>query len=301
MLDISKSRAMIILITLQQMLAPAITRDFVEITNAIWRRMDSSRLIGAQSMLAGLSAAKELLCGDLFASCTIGRDQFRKRGQFHTENPLPGDIVMFYNSKRTGLAHCGLVTSVENNSLHTAEGNTSSGKNVVIDNGGAVAEKVYRLDNPRIAGYCRMALDGLDPTLSAVKDKSVALFQSWLNDVGHFGLAVDGIYGKLTRKAAVKSLQMYLNERYKAHLNVDGEFGPLTKNCIPMFKIGSSGVLVSLLQGLLACRGYVPGEFNGLFGLKTEQTLFAFQKKLLHLSPTKSKICTADTWEKLFK
>jgi hypothetical protein len=249
----------------------------------------------------GLEAAKELLCGDLFASCTIGRDRFKAKGQFHTENPLPGDIVMFYNSKRTGLAHCGLVTQVTGAYIHTCEGNTSSGKDVVVDNGGAVAEKVYKLTNPRIAGYCRMALDGHNPTLPAVKNRAVARFQDWLNSVGSYGLAIDGVCGKATKKAATKCLQQYLNERYSAGLEVDGIFGPQTKKCAPTIKIGFDGTLVYLLQGLLACYGYTECDFDGLFGLRTERSLIGYQRNHLRGKFSKHNICDANTWEKLLK
>lgn len=249
----------------------------------------------------GLDAAKELLCGDLFASCTIGRDRFKKRGQFHTENPLPGDIIMFYNSKRTGLAHCGLVTRVTATHVDTSEGNTSSGKNVVIDNGGAVAEKSYKLDNPRIAGYCRMALNDNDPTLGAARNQSVARFQKWLNVVGDYGLAVDGEYGKLTKKAATKCFQEHLNERYRAHLEVDGVFGPITKQCSPTIKMGFDGVSVFLLQGLLACHGFVDCEFDGKFGLQTEKALVGFHRKYMMGKFSRHNVCDAKTWERLLK
>ena len=249
----------------------------------------------------GLAAAEELLCGGLFASCTIGRDRFKKHGQFHTENPLPGDIVMFYNSNRTGLAHCGLVTRVTNTHLHTVEGNTSSGKNTVIDNGGAVAEKVYQLNNARIAGYCRMKLDDVEPTVAVVKNQPIAKFQTWLNTIGKYGLAVDGEYGKLTKRAATKCLQQYLNDKYRAHLEVDGIFGPQTKSCVPIVKIGFDGTLVYLLQGLLACHGFSECKFDGMFGLQTEKALIAFHRKHMKGKFSKRDVCDANTWEGLLR
>ena len=88
----------------------------------------------------GLAAAKELLCGSLWASCTAMRNEFRSHGQYHTEGPMAGDVVMFYNSGRTGLAHCGLITKVTASKIYTVEGNTSSGDDVIIDNGGCVAD-----------------------------------------------------------------------------------------------------------------------------------------------------------------
>lgn len=253
----------------------------------------------------GVEAAKELLCGNLFASCTIGREQFRKCGQYHTENPRPGDIVVFYNSKHNGLGHCGIVTCVTKNGIETVEGNTGSGKNVVIDNGGAVATKSYRLNNSSIAGYCRMALDGIDPTSAHIDNKNIAAFQTWLNKEFGFALAVDGVYGKVTKQAATKALQITMNDICNARLVVDGSFGSQTKSlaqAIHTVRIGDKGVFVYLLQGLLACHGEPLAEFDGVFGSKTEMALFVFHKKTFKKNRSAwTKMCDANTWEALLK
>ena len=247
----------------------------------------------------GLPAAKELLCGDLFASCTIGRDQFRKADQFHTENPLPGDIVMFYNQGRTALAHCGIVTKVSASHIYTVEGNTSAGSNVVVDNGGTVAAKSYPISYQRIAGYGRMALDGIDPTKETVSNVNVAAFQKWLNTNYSSSLAVDGEYGKNTKRAALKAAQSFLNQKYTAGLVVDGIWGPKTAKALRTISKGSADHLVWVLQGMLYCLGYDPKGLDGKYGSGCEAAVKAMQAKNF---PTREidGICGPKTWARLF-
>ena len=247
----------------------------------------------------GLAAAKELLCGELFASCTEGRNNFRKRGQFHTENPLPGDIVMFYNNARSALQHCGLVTRATSSRLYTVEGNTSAGSDVVIDNGGAVAEKSYSLSNSRIAGYCRMALDGIDPTEDVVANTNVAAFQKWLNANYSSALAVDGEYGKNTKRAALKAAQAFLNRQYKAGLVLDGIWGPKTLAALKTISKGSKGHLVYILQGMLYCLGYDPKGLDGDYGTGCTAAVKALQAKHFDTRDIDG-ICGPKTWTKLF-
>ncbi len=247
----------------------------------------------------GLAAARELLCGELFASCTDGRSAFRRKGQYHTERPLPGDIVMFYNSSRTALAHCGIVTKVTPSSICAVEGNTSAGSDVVIDNGGAVATKTYSLTNPRIAGYCRMALDGIDPTEDAVSNANIAAFQRWLNTNYRSGLAVDGEYGKNTKRAALKAAQSCMNLNYKAGLVVDGIWGPKTAKAIRTISKGSTGHLVWVLQGMLYCLGYDPKGLDGEYGPGCIAAVKAMQAKHFDTRDIDG-ICGPKTWDKLF-
>lgn len=248
----------------------------------------------------GLEAAKKLLCGNLFASCTAGRDQFRKKAQFHTDHPRAGDIVMYWNSKRNAIGHCGIVTKVSSSSIFTVEGNTSSGNDVVIDNGGAVAEKKYSIDNSRIAGYCRMALDGIDPTESIVGDENIASFQQWLNENYGLGLVIDGVYGKLTKQASVKALQRHLNAAYQAQLTVDGIFGIKTQKAVRNVYRGSRGHLVYILQGMLYCLGYDPNGFDGICGSGCVYAIKAFQTKNFSTDEVDG-ICGPNTWARLFK
>ena len=248
----------------------------------------------------GLAAAKELLCGSLWASCTAMRNEFRSRGQYHTEGPMAGDVVMFYNSSRTGLAHCGLITKVTASKIYTVEGNTSSGDDIIIGNGGCVAEKEYAISNGRIAGYCRMALDDRDPTLGKVNDENVAKFQQWLNkNYGH-GLAVDGIYGKNTKRSALKAYQTYLNKTYRANLEVDGIWGPKTSAACRYVERGSRGVPVYIVQGVLYGIGYDPKGFDGICGSGCVAAIRAFQAKHFPTNEVDG-IVGPDTWGQLFQ
>ena len=65
--------------------------------------------------------------------------------------PKVGDIVIFW--KNGAYAHTGIVVGVNGNQFTTIEGNTS-GASSVIDNGGGVCQKTYKLNNVN-AKFCR--------------------------------------------------------------------------------------------------------------------------------------------------
>ena len=110
----------------------------------------------------GKAAALALLCqpsnakSNCGAGCKYVRQYFKAKGQWHTSNPQPGDVIVFYDSSRSSYAHTGIVEKVSGGKVYTIEGNTSSASGVV-DNGGAVARKSYSLTYSRIAGYGRPA------------------------------------------------------------------------------------------------------------------------------------------------
>ena len=107
----------------------------------------------------GKSAALKLQCqptkGNCGAGCKYARQYYQKKGQLH-DTPEVGDQVFFYNKAKTSIAHTGLVYDVDSRYVYTVEGNTSSASGVV-DNGGAVAKKKYRLNYDRLAGFGRPA------------------------------------------------------------------------------------------------------------------------------------------------
>lgn len=109
----------------------------------------------------------------------------------------------------------------------------------------------------------------------------ITTFQKWLNQNYAASLNVDGVFGRLTRQAAVKALQTYLNKTYSAGLSVDGGFGPKTKAFMAENKIelkkGDKNDLVYILQGMLYCRGYNPNGFDGKFGGSTYAAVRAYQ------------------------
>ena len=75
-----------------------------------------------------------------------------KRSNAMTQDPQPGDIVIYKNNA----SHTGLVESVEDGVVHTIEGNTSGGDNNYNRNGGMVARKTFKVGgNKRVTGYGR--------------------------------------------------------------------------------------------------------------------------------------------------
>lgn len=114
----------------------------------------------------------------------------------------------------------------------------------------------------------------------AVKDTkidSVAEVQAWLNKTYNSGLAVDGQYGKLTKKALVMALQVELGFTGK---NVDGIYGNKTASKVKKNVLGKGdkGDLVRVLQALLVCNGYAEAYVDGSFGSGTEKCVKNYQK-----------------------
>lgn len=85
------------------------------------------------------------------AACVSSMGFYKTVGQFY-KTPQPGDQIFF--TRGSGSNHTGLVYKVDNNTVYTIEGNTSSNSGVV-SNGGAVRAKSYPLNSSRIAGYGR--------------------------------------------------------------------------------------------------------------------------------------------------
>ena len=106
---------------------------------------------------------------------------------------------------------------------------------------------------------------------------TVATVQTWLNENYNAGLAVDGIYGRMTKAALVRALQTELNRQCNAGLTVDGIFGRRTKAAIFNVGAGRQGNITRILQGLLICSGFNPGGFTGFFGAGTEAAVREFQ------------------------
>lgn len=98
-----------------------------------------------------LSLAKEALWGNLFASCQVGVNMARRANRFYSK-PEIGDIIFFTNGKRA--YHTGIVTDIDNVYVYTMEGNTSADPGVV-ENGGGVNDKKYKLNYSKILGYGR--------------------------------------------------------------------------------------------------------------------------------------------------
>lgn len=140
----------------------------------------------------GVDKAKELLLQpnqSLGAGCTYSANYYKKAGQFHS-SPKVGDQIFFYNSSNS-ICHTGLVVKVDSTYVYTVEGNTSSDPGVV-DNGGSVNDKKYKLNYSRIAGYGRPKYG------EEYKEPDKKEDTTSKSDV----IAVDGVWGPATTKKA---------------------------------------------------------------------------------------------------
>lgn len=121
---------------------------------------------------------------------------------------------------------------------------------------------------------------GETQTTNAVKDTvsgTIANIQSTINARYGLNIAVDGIYGKETKKALVMALQIELNKQYNKGLNVDGIFGAKTKKACVTVKRGARGNITYILQALLFFYGYDTNGVDGIFGAGTEGAVEQFQ------------------------
>lgn len=115
-------------------------------------------------------------------------------------------------------------------------------------------------------------------SVSKNKIDTVVEVQKWLNETYKSGLEVDNIYGRLTRIALTKALQIELGFTGK---DVDGICGSKTKAKIKENNLrnGSQGNLVKVLQGFLVCNGYSEAYADGIFGSGTEKSVRKYQEK----------------------
>lgn len=222
----------------------------------------------------GLDAALELLCQpkkSYGAGCGWSAEYYKRANRFYKVGPKVGDQIFFWNSKKTSVAHTGLVIKVTASTVYTIEGNTS-GASGVIDNGGGVCQKRYSITYSRIYGYGR---PNYDPEPVDTKIDTVKEVQQWLNKTYNSGLSVDNDYGPKTKKALVKALQKELG------VKVDGDYGPITNNAVKKNNLqkGDKGATVKILQALLVCNGYTSAYVDGSYGNGTVSAVKAYQKK----------------------
>lgn len=107
----------------------------------------------------GEAAALKLLCakrGSSGAGCTYSLNYYIAAGRYlkRADKPEVGDQIFFGSVGNSN--HTGLVYKVDDTTVYTVEGNTSSADGVV-PNGGAVCRKSYPRSYSGIAGYGRPA------------------------------------------------------------------------------------------------------------------------------------------------
>ena len=125
----------------------------------------------------------------------------------------------------------------------------------------------------------------------------IAEIQQWLNDTYNTGIAVDDIWGDYTYSALVSGLQIELNRQFNRGLVVDGIYGENTSKAYCTLRKGASGNITRILQGILICKGYNQGGFDGDFGNGTEEALTNMQQDQQLMVDG---ICGRQSWDRLF-
>lgn len=224
-------------------------------------------------------------------SCSRMIQLFKQLGTWvEDENrvPNPGDII-FYNWSDNGVGdnkddvdHVGIVEKVNGNTIVVIEGNHDGSDADKID---GVERRNIAVNGRYIRGFAVPKYDKEvvvenKPTTNIVvtnnRIDTVVEVQKWLNNDYKFGLAEDNIYGKNTKTALVKVLQIGLGFTDR---DVDGIYGPKTNAAIKNLKKGSNGEAVKALQGLLVCNGYAGAYVDGDFGNGTHNAVVDYQKK----------------------
>ena len=229
-----------------------------------------------------------------FASCSIGWNWFKSKGQTRNRGYIPqkGDIIFFdWNpEKGDGIDHVGIVNNVNGEYIYTLEGNHDDQVNIYK----------YHINDARIYGYAVPDYTGEEiiennPSESYTNKplvykgktgETVKYIQNKLINKGYFlgRTGADGIFGFQTEKA-VRQFQIDSN------LSADGIIGPLTWEKLedPTIVISSSypgsiigmgarGENVVKIQRELIRRGYnVPGGADGQYGSGCRETVKKFQ------------------------
>jgi|GEM_PF-1061007 BH1295 protein len=229
-----------------------------------------------------------------FASCSIGWNWFKSKGQTRNRGYIPqkGDIIFFdWNpEKGDGIDHVGIVNNVNGEYIYILEGNHDDQVNIYK----------YHINDARIYGYAVPDYTGEEiiennPSESYTNKplvykgktgETVKYIQNKLINKGYFlgRTGADGIFGFQTEKA-VRQFQIDSN------LSADGIIGPLTWEKLedPTIVISSSypgniigmgarGDNVLKIQRELIRRGYnVPGGADGQYGSGCRETVKKFQ------------------------
>lgn len=204
----------------------------------------------------GVEDAKAMLCQpnkSYGAGCLYSARYYKDKDQFYTKNPKVGDQIFFWDSKKTTVAHTGLVYKVDGTYVYTVEGNTSSASGVVA-NGGAVAKKKYKLTYNRIYGYGRPKYDAEEAKKESKKETKKAYkptVKEWqlaaIADGYKFPKhGADGEWGaecvSVAKKAVVKKRTVHTNKNLTKIVqrvvgtDVDGKCGKETANAIRAYQ-----------------------------------------------------------------
>ena len=105
----------------------------------------------------GFDLGMKMTCqpkGAYGAGCTASYNYYKAAGQtVSVSQAQAGDQIFF--GVPGDMSHTGLVTKVDSQYIYTIEGNTGSGDNTVIANGGGVFQKKYTRGYAKIGGFGR--------------------------------------------------------------------------------------------------------------------------------------------------
>lgn len=229
-----------------------------------------------------------------FASCSIGWNWFKSKGQTRNRGYIPqkGDIIFFdwEPEKGDGIDHVGIVNNVNGEYIYALEGNHDDQVNIYK----------YHINDARIYGYAVPDYTGEEvvennPSESYTNKplvykgntgETVKYIQNKLIIKGYFvgRTGADGIFGFQTEKA-VRQFQI------DNSLSADGIIGSLTwekledstiviSSSYPgsIIGMGARGDNVVKIQRELIRRGYnVPGGADGQYGSGCRETVKKFQ------------------------
>lgn len=103
------------------------------------------------------TSGKKLLRGGYTQFTVSGKSYFVQNGAYG-KTPHAGDIVYFYSTEKSRVAHVGIVEDVKKHTdtyvIHTIEGNTSA--KAFERNGGGVARKEYKFKESDVGGTNRI-------------------------------------------------------------------------------------------------------------------------------------------------
>lgn len=171
------------------------------------------------------------------ASCTSFVNWAKQRGKFKTSNPQVGDCVLFNFDKNptpNTYKHIGWILEVNNGSITTIEGNTSTGTSGSQDNGGCVAKRTRKLDK-HIMGYIvvdyESDIKGVTPKpkvpvlRQGMRCDAVKLLHSLLKPLGYGVNPEDNYFSSTTRLCVI-------NYQATNYLEPDGIVGEKTWNSL---------------------------------------------------------------------
>ena len=235
----------------------------------------------------GTANAKGLLGGNFNDYTPSSAQLYKNKNAWYTSNPKVGDQIFFTNGTR--IYHTGLVYKVDSTYVYTVEGNTS-GASGVVENGGGVCKKKYKLNYNKIAGYGRPKYD---------KGKQLEATQTPINNTTATTTSTSNKASNTTTATYTKT--QFIKDVQKAiGAKVDGVAGneTLSKTITVSKTKNNKHSVVKPIQKYLNALGYNCGTADGIAGTLFHNAVIKFQK---------NNGCTADgeitakakTWKKL--